>query len=74
MLDECIIVHIGKENMTKIFETKREKKRKLKQLEIINLFFVGNDLNYFVINKTKMLFELFRIHDMTEYISNILRS
>lgn len=60
--------------MTNYLVTNYAKKNDLERLEGINVVFLRNDLIYFVTNKTKMLFELFGIGDMTEYISHILRS
>lgn len=72
-LDERI-TQTEKENMTKNLETKPSKKKELKRLEGKNLDFEGKDLSHFVTNKTKTFFELFGIHDATEYCSDSLRS
>lgn len=72
-LDERITQAV-KENMTKNLETKPAKKKEMKRLEGKNLVFEGKDLSHFVTNKTKTFFELFGIHDVTEYCSDSLRS
>lgn len=50
-MNECTIIHIHKENITENLETKHGKKKEFKQLEGINLVFVGYDLSHLV---TKM--------------------
>ena len=72
-MDERITQAV-KENMTKNLQTKPAKKNEMKRLEGKNLVFEGKDLSHFVTNKTKTFFELFGIHDVTEYCSDSLRS
>ncbi|GBM99756.1 hypothetical protein AVEN_268025-1 [Araneus ventricosus] len=68
------ITQADKENMIKNLETKSAKKKEMKRLEDKNLFFEGKDLSHFVTIKAKTFFELFGIHDVTEYCSDSLRS
>ncbi|GBN54102.1 hypothetical protein AVEN_69433-1 [Araneus ventricosus] len=72
-LDEHI-TQADKENVTKNLETTPAKKKEMKRLEGKKIFFEGKDLSHFVSNKTKMFFELFVIHGVTEYFSDSLRS
>lgn len=45
-----------------------------RQVPARNMVFEGKYLSHFVTNKKKMFFELFGIHDVTEYCSDSLRS
>ncbi|CAH1115349.1 unnamed protein product [Psylliodes chrysocephalus] len=49
-------------------------KKEMKQLDGKNLVFEGKDLSHFITSKTKIIFELFGIHNVTEYCSDSLRS
>lgn len=46
----------------------------MKRLDEKNSVFVGNDLRHLVYNKSKTFFESFGIHDVTEYVQEILKS
>lgn len=63
-LDECI-AQVVKKNITENEETKLAKKKEMKRLEGKNLVFERKDLCF--TNKIKTFFELFEIHNMTEY-------